>query len=124
VPQTDPIAIRDLRHLDELLSGTSTEPLLIFKHSRSCGTSSEALDELRAYLAAQGTPIACAMVTVQEQRDLSDAIAERLAIRHETPQALLVAGGRVRWSASHFRVTAAELARAIDHHGFTSALNR
>jgi bacillithiol system protein YtxJ len=53
------------------------------------------------------------MVTVQTEREISNAIAHRLGIRHETPQALLVRGGRVEWSASHFRVNAEELANAI-----------
>jgi thioredoxin 1 len=50
------------------------------------------------------------MVTVQTHREVSNAVAARLGVRHETPQALIVRGGRVVWSASHFRVTA----KAVD----------
>jgi thioredoxin 1 len=44
---------------------------------------------------------------------LSAAVAKRLGVRHETPQALLIRGGRVVWSASHFRVTGGALEAAI-----------
>jgi thioredoxin 1 len=53
------------------------------------------------------------MVTVQTHRAISNAVALRLGVRHETPQALLIRDGRVVWSASHFRVTAAAVEDAI-----------
>ena len=109
----------DLTHLhqivefERLLAESSQRPLLLFKHSRSCGTSAEALDEVLTHLEEHDGSARVAMVTVQTDRALSNAISARLGVRHETPQALLVRGGRVVWSASHFRVTADEIARAI-----------
>jgi hypothetical protein len=35
-------------------------------------------------------------------------------VRHETPQALLVRDGTLVWSASHYRVTADAMSRAIE----------
>ena len=53
------------------------------------------------------------MVTVQTHREVSNAVARKLGVRHETPQALLIRDGRVVWSASHFRVTATAVEEAI-----------
>jgi bacillithiol system protein YtxJ len=50
---------------------------------------------------------------VQTHRDVSNAVAARLGVRHETPQAILVRGGKAIWSASHFRVNAASLDKAL-----------
>jgi bacillithiol system protein YtxJ len=116
-----------LKHLDELevlLAESSHRPLLLFKHSASCGTSYEALDELidhmnrgpaeaGRYGSEDRLPARYAMITVQTHRELSTAVAKRLGIRHETPQALLIRDGRVVWSASHFRVTGGALEAAI-----------
>jgi bacillithiol system protein YtxJ len=104
--------------LDRLLSESHTRPLLVFKHSFTCGVSAEALDELiehlNAELAAPGGPDPrYAMVTVQTHREVSNAVATRLGVRHETPQALLIRHGRVIWAASHFRVTAAAVRKAL-----------
>lgn len=112
-----------LEHVDELhrlISESDSRPVLLFKHSYTCGTSMEALDELVAHLndraggrAPEAAGAQYAMVTVQTHRAVSNAVAQRLGVRHETPQALLIKDGRVVWSASHFRVTAAAVEDAI-----------
>ena len=105
--------VQRLEDLDVLLEESSDMPLLLFKHSLSCGTSYEALDELIDHLNDERLPARYAMITVQTHRDLSTAVAKRLGVRHETPQALLIRDGRVVWSASHFRVTGGALESAI-----------
>ena len=117
-----------VEHVDELhrlLAESERRPLLLFKHSYTCGVSMEALDEIVAHLNDRGPERSAphvepkeqapqyAMVTVQTHRAVSNAIAQKLGVRHETPQALLVRSGRVVWSASHFRVTAAAVENAI-----------
>jgi bacillithiol system protein YtxJ len=107
--------LRDLEELDQALDNSHLRPILLFKHSYTCGISAEALDELRAHIDEQlpSSTTDYAMVTVQTHREVSNTIAERLGVRHETPQAILVRDGRVLWSASHFRVNATELQKAV-----------
>jgi bacillithiol system protein YtxJ len=110
--------LQHIEQLDRLLSESHTRPLLLFKHSFSCGVSAEALDELidhlNADIVAAGVPDPhYAIVTVQTHRDVSNAVSAKLGIRHETPQALLIRDGRVIWSASHFRVTAEAMKKAL-----------
>jgi bacillithiol system protein YtxJ len=108
--------LRSLQHIDELeqlLSDSRRRPLLLFKHSYSCGVSAEALDELVEHLTQKKMDAHYAIVTVQTHRELSNAVAARLGVRHETPQALLVRDGQVVWSASHFRVTASAMEGAL-----------
>ena len=102
-----------LDELERLLATTEVRPLLLFKHSYSCGVSAEALDELVAHLNDRPADARYAMVTVQTHREVSNAVAKKLGVRHETPQALLIRNGRVVWSASHFRVTANAMGDAI-----------
>jgi bacillithiol system protein YtxJ len=109
-------ALKPLSGLDDLdraLAATDERPLLLFKHSFSCGVSAEALDELVAHLNDGALDASYAMVTVQTHREVSNAVAKRLGVRHESPQALLIRGGQVVWSASHFRVTAAAVEAAF-----------
>ena len=110
--------LQHIEQLDLLLSESHTRPLLLFKHSFSCGVSAEALDELidhlNADIVAAGVPDPrYAIVTVQTHRDVSNAVSTKLGVRHETPQALLIRDGRVIWSASHFRVTAEAMKKAL-----------
>jgi bacillithiol system protein YtxJ len=106
-------ALGGLDELDRVLAASSDRPLLLFKYSATCGTSAEALDELVAHLNESPADATYAIVTVQTHRDVSNAVASKLGVRHETPQALLIRDGRVVWSASHFRVTAAALEKAL-----------
>ena len=108
--------LSDLDMLEAAIAESVERPVLLFKHSRTCGISCEALDELEAHVAGHAGNASGAsykMITVQSHRRLSDSAAERLGIRHETPQAILLKDGRAVWNASHFRITAAALARAI-----------
>ena len=105
--------LRDAAEFEHLLTESARRPVLIYKHSLSCGTSAEALDELLEHISRGGSDARYAMVTVQTHRELSSLIAKTLGVRHETPQALLVRNGAVVWSASHFRVTADALDTAL-----------
>jgi monothiol bacilliredoxin len=108
--------LSDLDMLEAAIAESVERPVLLFKHSRTCGISCEALDELQAHVAEHAGKSAGAsykMITVQSHRGLSESAATRLGIRHETPQAILLKDGRAVWNASHFRITAAALARAI-----------
>jgi bacillithiol system protein YtxJ len=108
--------LRGVEELDTVLTSSRERPILLFKHSYSCGVSAEALDELVAHLNDREHDVRVAMVTVQTHREVSNAITAKLGVRHETPQALLVRDGRVVWSASHFRVTSQSVDQAIRSH--------
>lgn len=112
----DLTTLTQIDELDRLIAESERRPLLLFKHSHACGTSAEALDELIEHLNSrpEGAATSYAMVTVQTHRDVSNAVATRLGVRHHTPQILLVRDRRVVWSATHFRVTADEVAKALD----------
>lgn len=118
VMHPDLTALNHVEDLDRVLSESHTRPLLLFKHSFSCGVSAEALDELidhlNADIIAAGVPHPrYAIVTVQTHREVSNAVSSKLGVRHETPQALLIRDGGVVWSASHFRVTADAMKKAL-----------
>jgi bacillithiol system protein YtxJ len=99
--------------LEAAIAESRERPVLIFKHSRTCGISCEAFDELNAHL-AEGVPGASyKLITVQSHRAVSDEAAALLGVRHETPQAILVRDGVPVWKASHFRITAVELKRVL-----------
>lgn len=105
----------DIAALEAAIEESAERPVLLFKHSRNCGISCEAFDELCDHLSAQFRPVAYKLITVQSHRGVSDEASARLGIRHETPQAILLREGRPVWNASHFRITADELRRAVGH---------
>ncbi|CAN5847184.1 bacillithiol system redox-active protein YtxJ [soil metagenome] len=105
--------LADLAALEAAIAESRQRPVLIFKHSRTCGISCEAFDELHAHVAEGGVEASYNVITVQHSRNVSDAAASRFGLRHETPQAILLKDGIPVWNASHFRITADELRRAL-----------
>jgi len=99
--------------LNELLAGTALRPALIFKHSLSCGTSAMAMEEMTDLVAAGPLEVEFVLVRVQAARAVSEAIATRLKVRHESPQVLLIRNEQVIWSATHWNVTAAAVRAAL-----------
>src|SRR3954466_6883192 len=113
-PMTALMPLVDVPSVEAAIAESRERPVLLFKHSRYCGVSCEALDELQSHIDAQATPTAAyKMVTVQTHRPVSDAVALRLGIRHETPQAILLRNGKAVWNASHFRITARQLDQIV-----------
>lgn len=97
--------------------GSALAPLLqaplavVFKHSTRCGFSSSALIEVRQY-AARHPGIPVFLLDVIADRALARELAARLGVRHESPQALVLAGGRVIWHGSHGQVSLVALEEA------------
>lgn len=108
---SSPLRLRDRDHLEQLLADSGDQPFLLFKHSETCGTSLAAFEELHAYLSDSESALPCMLVVVQDQRELSSHVAQRLGVRHESPQAILVQAGRSVWSGSHHSLTSQALSK-------------
>ena len=106
-------ALSDLDMLEAAIAESLEQPVVLFKHSRTCGLSCAALDELRAHLDRNDARATYKLITVQSHRHVSDEVTGRLGVRHETPQVILLRDGRAVWKASHFRVTADALSLAL-----------
>jgi bacillithiol system protein YtxJ len=109
-------SLRSLKDLDAALVAAQAEPILIFKHSPTCGVSAQASEDIGELIDGAPLPVALYLVSVVAQREVSDAITKRLGVRHESPQILLVHRDEVLWHASHFRVSAAEIQKALQRH--------
>jgi monothiol bacilliredoxin len=98
--------------LDSLLAA----PLaVLYKHSPICPTSDVAYEEMRAFLRHRTVPVY--MVDVIQHRPLSRALAERIGVRHASPQAIILREGVVAWHRSHYEIRAEAMTRVVDHLG-------
>ncbi len=97
--------------LDALFEQSLHGPVVIFKHSPTCGTSAQAYDELEEYL-REAEAVDVHLLDVLRSRSLSQALAARVQVRHESPQLLVVRNGSVAWHGSHWKVTA-DAVRAV-----------
>lgn len=102
--------INNRETLDKLITDSKNEPVVIFKHSNSCGVSSAAYREMEK-LENQVN-----LLEVQSARDVSRELADMTGVPHETPQVIVLKDGKAVWNASHFEVKAAAVMRALESH--------
>ena len=107
--------MRDLTTQDEVDQLLRAPAAVLLKHGAHCPVSAAARDEIAA-LVAERPEALVGGVEVTGQRALSDYVAERLGVPHESPQVFVVAAGGVRYRATHREIRtddiAAQLARA------------
>lgn len=106
--------IESLPALDELLETAKDKKVWIFKHSLTCPISGTAWAEFRRFVADQPADNGAvfALIEIQFARPVSNAVAERTGVRHQSPQAILLRAGRVSWHASHYDIDVSSLSRA------------
>lgn len=103
------VDVADAGALDELMARSQSEPVVLFKHSTTCPISMNAHREMERFADADVN-----LVVVQRARELSNEIARRTGVRHESPQALVVRNGDVVWNASHYDITADAVRAALE----------
>ncbi|KAB1154392.1 bacillithiol system redox-active protein YtxJ [Flavobacterium luteum] len=102
------INLTDLGQLNEIISSSNEKPVVIFKHSTRCSVSRMVLkqfenefdldDEVDAYF-----------LDLLEHRAISNEIASRFGVYHQSPQLLLIKDGKSVYDVSHSDIDAGEL---------------
>ncbi|WP_157974413.1 bacillithiol system redox-active protein YtxJ [Lewinella sp. IMCC34183] len=81
--------------LDAALAASREQPIVIFKHSNNCPFSARAQEQI----ANAKHDLEIYGIVVQYKKELSEAIAERLDVKHASPQAIVVQNGQ---AVSHY----------------------
>jgi bacillithiol system protein YtxJ len=102
--------IDDRTTLENLMTASKQKPVIVFKHSNTCSISARAYREMEKFDGQVN------ILEVQSARDISRELANLTGIRHETPQVIVFRDGKAVWNASHFDVTAGEVAKAVQSH--------
>lgn len=87
--------------VDALIEKSDKRPQLIYKHSDRCGTCYFAQNELEYVLDQIREMADPSRVDVIRHRRVSDYVSDKLQVRHESPQAILLYKKKVVWQASH-----------------------
>ncbi|HZS44024.1 MAG TPA: bacillithiol system redox-active protein YtxJ [Blastocatellia bacterium] len=108
------VELKDVDELKAVIGDSDKSPVILFKHSLTCPISAHAFREMNKFQAEGSdegpivgpiiSPI-IRMIVVQRSRSISDAVANQLGVRHESPQVILVRNGKAVWHASHYDIT-------------------
>ena len=100
--------LTDLNQLDDLIALSKETPVLIFKHSTNCSVSRMALKQFENDFdsSLKVTPYFLDLIAF---RLVSNAIAEKFQVTHQSPQLLLIKNGISVYDVSHNAIDAADL---------------
>jgi bacillithiol system protein YtxJ len=99
--------ITSVEELEELFAKSNEKPVALFKHSTTCPISASVYHEV------QNVDGEINVVIVQAARNVSNEIAARTGIRHESPQAIVLKDGKAVYHASHYDITAEEVSSKL-----------
>lgn len=99
------IELNDLAQLEEIKKESANSPVLIFKHSRRCNISRASLDRLeRNWNEKEMADVKPYFLDLLSFREISNGIAEKFQVEHESPQILLINDGQSVLNLSHFEI--------------------
>lgn len=93
-------ALTDLQQLNGIEEESKLQPVVIFKHSTRCSISRMALKQFENHydLHQEVKPYFLDLI---EHREVSNEIANRFQVIHQSPQILLIKDGRSVYDVSH-----------------------
>ncbi|GJM45406.1 MAG: hypothetical protein DHS20C21_22480 [Gemmatimonadota bacterium] len=110
-----PATISTQIELDHAFDESKTRPVVIFKNSTRCSISAHAYQTYRDFVEEASSPDTLfTVIQILDARPVSDALAQRTGIRHESPQILVLKDGQVAWSASHWEISREGIEQALE----------
>ena len=104
--------LTDLIQLDEIIAISNEKPVAIFKHSTRCSISRMALKQFENEFNSSDkvTPYFLDLI---EYRAISNEIANRFGVTHQSPQLILIKEGKAVYNVSHSDIDAKELGKRV-----------
>ena len=94
------IPLVDINQLDLIIEESKTKGVVIFKHSTRCIISKMALRGFESDYTFEDDFL-CYYLDLIAHRDISNEIAARFGIEHQSPQILIIKDGVVVYNESH-----------------------
>lgn len=103
----------DIKLLDEVDVISQTKPVVLFKHSTRCSISRFALKRFDAEFNYADNQIDWYLLDLLNHRDISNGIAQRYKIEHQSPQIIVVRNGKAIFSSTHDGIDANDLKQFV-----------
>lgn len=102
------IPLSDFGQLNEIIMLSETQPVLIFKHSTTCGISRMAMKQFESQFDLNDQVVSY-YLDLLTYRSISNEVAVRFGVEHQSPQLLLIQDGKCVFDASHGAIDVADL---------------
>lgn len=100
--------------LDSIIEESKSKPVAIFKHSTRCGISRGVLKIFERSYSLSEDQLKLFYLDLLANRDISNEIAGRFQVPHESPQIIVIKDGQVVHHDSHHSIEAADLEKYVN----------
>ena len=102
-----------MEQLDEIDKESLQKPIVIFKHSTRCGTSRMTLRQFESQFSIEDEKIKLYFLDLIAFREVSNEVAIRFQVMHQSPQLLVIRNGNTIHHSSHYSIDAGLLEQFI-----------
>ncbi|MGB7787051.1 MAG: bacillithiol system redox-active protein YtxJ [Salinimicrobium sp.] len=102
-------ALTEEEQLEQIEEESTQKTVVIFKHSTRCGISRMVLRNFEKDFQKQGDEHKMYYLDLIANRNISNQIAKRFNVAHESPQVIVIKNGDVAHHASHHSIDAAKV---------------
>lgn len=106
------IPLTEIAQLDEIVENSKDKTIVIFKHSTRCSISRFALKQFENEYNLEDK-VDLYYLDLLNYRDISNEIANRFQLIHQSPQILIIKNGVVVYDASHSDIQAEVLGKYV-----------
>ncbi|MEN9523868.1 MAG: hypothetical protein RL065_2245 [Bacteroidota bacterium] len=103
------LQLTDEIQLDSIITESFNKPQVLFKHSTRCSISRMALSKTERNWEFTTEQVSPFYLDLLEHRNISNAIANRFIIEHQSPQMLLIKDGKCIFSSTHNEINPLDL---------------
>lgn len=96
--------IDSIEELNSIVKESFFKPQFIFKHSNRCSISSMALSRVLRDEQSFQQNGQLSFIDVIKERNISNEVEDIFAIKHESPQLLVIVDGKCKLSSSHSQI--------------------
>lgn len=97
-------SLTSIDDLDKAIAKSYDQTVILFKHSTTCSISAMALARVENAYASEDYDYSFYLLDLLRYRAISNEIASRFHIQHESPQLLVLDRGNCIYNASHLDI--------------------
>ena len=98
--------LTELNQLEEIVKESDEKTVLIFKHSTTCSISNMGINRfMRGWDSEYSNKIKAYYLDLLAFREISNAVADRFQVYHQSPQVILIKNRNAIYESSHMAIS-------------------
>lgn len=106
--------LTEMSQLQEIIDNKSGEKHILFKHSTRCSISSMAFRRFESEWNEEYNSTKIWYLDLLAHRDISNAIAEKTGVFHQSPQAIALRNGEVMYTETHGQISSKAAVKSFE----------